>query len=270
MIVGRFSKSVRCLPYHKEDTAMETEFLFWNKAIETCAVPRIIIYDREPKFKSEFQTNLYDKLGKKLAFSTTYHPQTEGLAESIIQNIEDIIRRLCDYGIQYFSTENTPSLIEKGWKPLLPVGHLNKNLLAIALMSKDFDDIWKRECDKASRCIAEAKEYTKHSEILICETIQYHQIDREISVEVKLTEEFTMKHPVFPVILVKQYHQNGEDRLPCRNKIHSSQEIVEVEDCPGPVKKGIKARKIRINGKYNRQYLVRFKNKTADKDRRLK
>ncbi|MBW0483778.1 hypothetical protein O181_023493 [Austropuccinia psidii MF-1] len=46
-------------------------------------------------------------------------------------------------------------------------------------------------------------------------------------------------------------------------------EIVEVEDSSGPVRKIIKARKIRVNGKDHRQYLVRFKNQTADKDKWL-
>ncbi|MBW0472481.1 hypothetical protein O181_012196 [Austropuccinia psidii MF-1] len=46
-------------------------------------------------------------------------------------------------------------------------------------------------------------------------------------------------------------------------------EMVEVEDSPGPVKRIIKARKIRLNGKDQRQYLVRFKNQTADKDKGL-
>ncbi|MBW0564382.1 hypothetical protein O181_104097 [Austropuccinia psidii MF-1] len=62
-------------------------------------------------------------------------------------------------------------------------------------------------------------------------------------VEVKLTEEFSRKHPVFP--------------------------IVEVKDSPGPVSKIIRARKIRLNGKDQRQYLVRFKYQTADKDKWL-
>ncbi|MBW0483181.1 hypothetical protein O181_022896 [Austropuccinia psidii MF-1] len=40
-----------------------------------------------------------------------------------------------------------------------------------------------------------------------------------------------------------------------------------MEDFPGPVKKIIKDRKIRLNGKDQRQYLVRFKSQTADKDK---
>ncbi|MBW0584818.1 hypothetical protein O181_124533 [Austropuccinia psidii MF-1] len=70
------------------------------------------------------------------------------------------------------------------------------------------------------------------------------------AVEVKLTEEFSRKHLVLP-------------------KSPTPPEIVEVEDSPGPVKRMIKARKIRLNGKDQRQYLVRFKNQTADKDKWL-
>ncbi|MBW0472095.1 hypothetical protein O181_011810 [Austropuccinia psidii MF-1] len=80
---------------------MDTDLLFWNNIIATCGVPKIIISDRDPKFTSEFWTNLYKMLGTKLEFSTAYHPQTDGLAERIIQTVEDIIRRLCAYGIEY-------------------------------------------------------------------------------------------------------------------------------------------------------------------------
>ncbi|MBW0518173.1 hypothetical protein O181_057888 [Austropuccinia psidii MF-1] len=79
------------------------------------------------------------------------------------------------------------------------------------------------------------------------------------AVEVRLTEEFSRKHPVFPLSLVKPYFQKEDDKLHSRNKNLTTPERVEVEDSPGPVKRIIKARKIRLNGKDERQYLVRFK-----------
>ncbi|MBW0486768.1 hypothetical protein O181_026483 [Austropuccinia psidii MF-1] len=72
-------------------------------------------------------------------------------------------------------------------------------------------------------------------------------------VEVRLTEEFSRNHPVFPV----------------RNKTYTPQGIVEVEDSPDPVNNIIKARKSRLNGKDHRQCLDRFKNQTADKEKWL-
>ncbi|MBW0585922.1 hypothetical protein O181_125637 [Austropuccinia psidii MF-1] len=92
IIVDRFINSMRCLPCHKEDTAMDTSLLFWSNIISTCGVPKIIISDRDPKFTSKTWTNLYDMLGTKLAFSAAYHPQTDGLAERMIQTMEDILR----------------------------------------------------------------------------------------------------------------------------------------------------------------------------------
>ncbi|MBW0463668.1 hypothetical protein O181_003383 [Austropuccinia psidii MF-1] len=40
-------------------------------------------------------------LGTKLAFSTAYHPQIDGLAERMIQTIEDIIRKFCAHNMEY-------------------------------------------------------------------------------------------------------------------------------------------------------------------------
>ncbi|MBW0464933.1 hypothetical protein O181_004648 [Austropuccinia psidii MF-1] len=88
IIVNRFRKSMRCLPCHKEDTAMDTALSFLNNIISTCGVPKIIISDSDPKFTSEFWTNVYDILGTKLAFPTAYHPQTDGLAERMIQKMK--------------------------------------------------------------------------------------------------------------------------------------------------------------------------------------
>ncbi|MBW0536650.1 hypothetical protein O181_076365 [Austropuccinia psidii MF-1] len=83
------------------------------------------------------------------------------------------------------------------------------------------------------------------------------------AVEVKLSEEFSRKHPLFPVSLVKPYFQAEEDMFPSRKRTPTPPEIVEVEDSPGPVKN------IRLNGKDQKPYLVRFKNQTADKNKRL-
>ncbi|MBW0476585.1 hypothetical protein O181_016300 [Austropuccinia psidii MF-1] len=89
------------------------------------------------------------------------------------------------------------------------------------------------------------------------------------AVEVKLTEEASRKHPVFPVSLIKPYFQAEEDNFPSRKRNTTPPEIEEVEDSHGPVKKIIKARKIRLNGKDARKYLVRFKNQKADEDKCL-
>ncbi|MBW0496693.1 hypothetical protein O181_036408 [Austropuccinia psidii MF-1] len=95
---------------------MDTALLFWNNIKATCGVPKIIISDRDPKFTADFWTNLYDILCTKLAFSTVYHPQTDGIAERMIQTMEDIIGRFCVYGMEYKDHERYTHY----WVILLP------------------------------------------------------------------------------------------------------------------------------------------------------
>ncbi|MBW0469009.1 hypothetical protein O181_008724 [Austropuccinia psidii MF-1] len=149
------------------DTEIDTALLFWNNIISTCGVPKIIISDRDPKFTSNLWTNLYDMLGTKLELSTAYHPQKDGLAERMIQKMDDIIRRFCAYGMEYkdhegythewvtllpevqlahntsqhSTTGKSPSIVEKGWNSLFPVDHLKNNLLTIHPAAKDFHDV---------------------------------------------------------------------------------------------------------------------------------
>ncbi|MBW0544770.1 hypothetical protein O181_084485 [Austropuccinia psidii MF-1] len=103
-------------------------------------------------------------LGTKLGFSTPYNPQTDCLAERMIQTMEDILRgffQVAYNNSQHSTTEKSPSLVEKGWNPLLHVDHLKKNLLTIHPTAKYFHDMWKKSCDTAAKCIDEEKEYNK-------------------------------------------------------------------------------------------------------------
>ncbi|MBW0554795.1 hypothetical protein O181_094510 [Austropuccinia psidii MF-1] len=157
VIVDRYSKTPIFLPCHKEDTAMDTALLVWNRVISHTGLFENIISDRDPKFTSALWTNLHMLLGTKLSFSTAYHQQTDGLAARMIKTLEDIIRRFCAYGLelkhsdgftQYFctiipalelayktsihaSTGKTPPMLEKGWNPKLPVDTLKKYLVYI-------------------------------------------------------------------------------------------------------------------------------------------
>ncbi|MBW0480500.1 hypothetical protein O181_020215 [Austropuccinia psidii MF-1] len=89
-------------------------------------------------------------IGTKIEFSTAYHQQTDGLAERMIQTMEEILRRFCAYGMEYkehcgythervtilqaiqlaynasqnSTTGNSPSLLKKGQNPSFPVDQL--------------------------------------------------------------------------------------------------------------------------------------------------
>ncbi|MBW0594123.1 hypothetical protein O181_133838, partial [Austropuccinia psidii MF-1] len=98
VIVDRYSKTPIFLPCHKDDTAMDTALLIWSRVISRTGLFKDIISDRDPKFTYALWTNLHRLFGSKLSFSTAYHPQADGLAERMIETLEDVITRLWAYG----------------------------------------------------------------------------------------------------------------------------------------------------------------------------
>ncbi|MBW0576122.1 hypothetical protein O181_115837 [Austropuccinia psidii MF-1] len=164
VLVDRYSKTPMFLPCHKDGTAMDTAIMIWNKVISHTGLFQNIISDRDPKFTAALWKNLRNLFGKILSFSTAYHPQTHGLAEKMIQTLEDMIRRFCAYGIEfkdsdYFthdwctlipalelayktsihsSTDKTPAMLEKSWNPRLPYGTLKKDLADIHPTASSF------------------------------------------------------------------------------------------------------------------------------------
>ncbi|MBW0573750.1 hypothetical protein O181_113465 [Austropuccinia psidii MF-1] len=71
--------------------------LLWNRFISHAGLFKKIIIDRDTKSISALWENIHKVFGTKLSFYTEYHPQTDGLAERMIQNLEDMIRRFCAY-----------------------------------------------------------------------------------------------------------------------------------------------------------------------------
>ncbi|MBW0501118.1 hypothetical protein O181_040833 [Austropuccinia psidii MF-1] len=100
VLVDRYRKSPMFLPCHKDDTAMDTAIMIWNKAIRQTGIFQNIISERDPKFTSALWKKLHNFFGTKLSLSKAYHPQTDDLAERMIQTLEDMIRRFCAYGLE--------------------------------------------------------------------------------------------------------------------------------------------------------------------------
>ncbi|MBW0511629.1 hypothetical protein O181_051344 [Austropuccinia psidii MF-1] len=156
---------------------------------------------------------------------------------------------------QHSTTGKKPPLLEKGWNPIFPVDYLKKNLLTIHPTAKDFHEMWKEACNTAAKCIAEAKEYNKKRwDKEKCSGSKTHRgIFQETP---SISSEFSQA--ILP-------DRGGQIRL--QEEEPHPPELVEVAYSPGPVKKIIKARNIRLNGKDQRQYSVGLMNQTADKDK---
>ncbi|MBW0508053.1 hypothetical protein O181_047768 [Austropuccinia psidii MF-1] len=178
VIVESYSKTPIFLPCHKNDTAIDAALLQWTRVISHTGLFKNVMSDRDPKFTSELWTNLHRLFGTKLSFSTEYHPQTDGLAERIIQTVKDMIRRFCAYWLElkdsdgfthywsapipalelayktsvHLSAGQTLAMLEKGWNPRLPADTLRKDLIDIHSTASRFKIM-----------LYKVKHYAKHS-----------------------------------------------------------------------------------------------------------
>ena len=98
VVVDRLTKSANFLPVTTDYTLEKLAELYIREIVRLHGVPVSIISDRDPRFTSRFWGKLQEALGTRLNFSTTFHPQTNGQLEIVIQVLEDMVRScMIDY-----------------------------------------------------------------------------------------------------------------------------------------------------------------------------
>ncbi|MBW0555759.1 hypothetical protein O181_095474 [Austropuccinia psidii MF-1] len=221
------------LPCHKDDTAMDTDIMIWNKGISNTGLLQNIISDSDPKFTSALWTNLHNVFGTKLSFSTAYHPQTNGLSERMIQTLRDMIRRFCAYGLEFKDSDG----FTHGCNPRLPYGTLKKDSVDIHPTERSCKIMLDKARHHAKKCMQDSLRYEKErwdkrhkppdfkvGDLLLVSTLNFNNIDgpKKLkdsfagpfmikalhgpnAVQLKLRGELMKKQPTFPESLIKLY-----------------------------------------------------------------
>ena len=106
MVVGeKLTKRAHFKPSRNNDRATEVAQRFSNEIVRLHGLPGTIVSDRDTKFTSLFWKSLFERLGTRLAMSTTYHPQTDGQSEQWNQEIEAYLHmfysRHCDNWVKW-------------------------------------------------------------------------------------------------------------------------------------------------------------------------
>ncbi|KAL4378923.1 hypothetical protein GQ457_02G026950 [Hibiscus cannabinus] len=134
VVVDRFSKMAHFIPCHKTDDAVNVANLFFRDIVRLHGIPRSIVSDRDVKFLSHFWKTLWCKLGTKLMFSTTCHPQTEvvnrvlstllrSIIEKNIKTWEDCLPHVefAYNHVVHYATKMSPFEVVYGFNPITPL-----------------------------------------------------------------------------------------------------------------------------------------------------
>ncbi|KAF8756181.1 hypothetical protein RHS01_04909 [Rhizoctonia solani] len=177
VVIDSFSKFGHFIPTLKKVTSKGLADLFVNHVWKLHGLPIKTVSDRGATFTGKFLRALYQQLGIKPAFSSAYHPKSDGQTERVNQFIEFYLRLyvaadhsdwatwlpLAEYAYnnaKHSATGKTPFELVYGRNPVMNPSNVPANVPEADLVADTLAQEWK-EAESALRMTKERMEGVK-------------------------------------------------------------------------------------------------------------
>ncbi|KAL0185639.1 hypothetical protein M9458_017309, partial [Cirrhinus mrigala] len=94
-VIDRFSKACRLIPLAKLPTAWETAKVILEQVFRFYGIPEDIVTDRGPQFTSRLWQAFCKQMNINVSLTSGYHPQSNGQAERLNQELTRFLRSYC-------------------------------------------------------------------------------------------------------------------------------------------------------------------------------
>ena len=92
-VTCKFSKAITLIPGKIAMSGKEWAGTFLDRlSLLLWGLPRAILSDRDPRFIGQLWRGIFERLNVHLLYSTSYHPQTDGMSERTNQTVEIALR----------------------------------------------------------------------------------------------------------------------------------------------------------------------------------
>jgi hypothetical protein len=92
VVVDKLTKDAHFIPLKTTHKATDVANIFMKEVARLHIIPKMIVFDRDPKFTSNLWKGLFKGFKTNLNFSTTYHHEIDGQTERVNRVIEDMLR----------------------------------------------------------------------------------------------------------------------------------------------------------------------------------
>jgi hypothetical protein len=92
VVVDKLTKYSHFIPMNITHKTTNVANIYMSEVACLHGIPKMILYERDPKFTSKLWRGLFKGFKTNMNFNTTYHVDSEGKTERVNQVIEDMLR----------------------------------------------------------------------------------------------------------------------------------------------------------------------------------